>query len=99
MPAPKADLAALISDVSGSTRTARSLEVGKIAPSAVGRIRSRLVGSHVPEEVHRQFRLIAADLGITMENAHAQALNDFFAKHGRAEICPIKESSRRKRGE
>ncbi len=78
-----------LQSVAGSTRnvTARTSS----APA-----RGKLLGSHVTEETHHQFRLIAVEKNLTMENAHAQALNDWFAKHGKPEIAPMRNGRKKK---
>jgi Antitoxin-like ribbon-helix-helix len=43
------------------------------------------------EEVKALFRLLAAERNTSIENLHAEALNDLFSKYGKPEICPIKE--------
>ena len=42
---------------------------------------TKLVGAHLPEPVHRQLRVLAAQEGRTVQSAIAEALNDLFAKH------------------
>jgi hypothetical protein len=41
--------------------------------------------------VKKQLRMIAADLDTTIEDCLAEALNDFFAKHGKPEIASRKD--------
>ena len=101
MPAERSNLANLLADTAGSTRVAKKPPPQSVsaddAGAGKGRELLRLLGSHVPEEVKDQFRLLAAELKISIENLHAEALNDLFAKHGKPEICPRKEDGRRKR--
>lgn len=42
---------------------------------------TKLVGAHLPEPVHRQLRVLAAQEGRTVQSAITEALNDLFAKH------------------
>ena len=37
----------------------------------------------------KQLRLLAAERETTIQNLLAEALNDFFAKHGKPEIAPF----------
>lgn len=41
-----------------------------------------------PPAVKKQLRLMAAESDTTIQALLAEALNDLFAKHGRAEIAP-----------
>jgi hypothetical protein len=95
MHAEKSNLANLLASTAGSTRVAK--KPPQIAKSDSEEGRGRLLGSHVPEAVKDQFRLIAAERKTSIENLHAEALNDLFAKYSKPEICPIKEGGRRKR--
>jgi len=99
MPAERSNLAELLADTAGSTRVAKKPPQQSAGGGGAGKGREqlRLLGSHVPEEVKDQFRLVAAERKISIENLHAEALNDLFAKHGKPEICPRKEDGRRKR--
>lgn len=95
----KPDLSVL-SNKAGSTRAIKP-PPSPSAPASITTVRSeprgRLLGSHVPEEVKAQFRLLVAERDTTMENLHAEALNDLFAKYGKPELCPIKPRTRRQR--
>jgi Antitoxin-like ribbon-helix-helix len=94
----KADLSALLSNKAGSTRATKQPPPPTAQTISVrSDPRGRLLGSHVPEEVRAQFRLLVAERNTTMENLHAEALNDLFAKYGKPEICPIKPRTRRQR--
>ncbi len=42
---------------------------------------TKLIGAHFPEPVHRQLRVVAAQAGLGMRDALAEALNGLFAKH------------------
>jgi hypothetical protein len=94
----KADLSALLSNKAGSTRAVKPPPQATAATlTARSDPRGRLLGSHVPDEVKAQFRLLVAERDTTMENLHAEALNDLFAKYGKPELCPIKQRSRKQR--
>lgn len=97
-----ADLSALLANQAGSTRNRPAPRTAAPAlntdnSDVVGSIRGRMLGSHVPEEAKAQFDMLAAELRKTKENLHAEALNDLFAKYGRAELCPVKERGRKQR--
>jgi hypothetical protein len=98
MPGERSNLANLLANTAGSTRVAKKPpQIAENADNGSGEGRGRLLGSHVPEEVKDQFRLLAAERKTSIENLHAEALNDLFAKYGKPEICPIKEGGRKKR--
>lgn len=99
MPAERSNLAELLADTAGSTRVTKKPPLQSISGDGAekGRELLRLLGTHVPEEVKDQFRLLAAERKISIENLHAEALNDLFAKHGKPEICPRKPDGRRRR--
>lgn len=81
----------MLAQTAGSTRTR------KAAPVEPDRgVRGHLIGSHQPKEVKRQFDMLCVETDKTKENAHAEALNDFFAKYGKPEICPIRAYERRR---
>ncbi len=96
----KADLAAALAEQAGSTR--RRPEPPPPVSSA-GQERTETVGqhyrqpsrdgtapitAHFPKEVRRQLKGLANELDRTMHDLIAEAFNDLFAKHGKAEICP-----------
>jgi hypothetical protein len=47
------------------------------------------VTGYFPLAVKRQIRMIAADREITIQRALAEALNDWFVKHGKPEAAPL----------
>ena len=53
-----------------------------------GREGTSPITAHFPREVRKQLKALAVDLDRTMHDLMAEALNDLFAKHGKAEICP-----------
>jgi hypothetical protein len=56
-------------------------------PSRAGKAN---VTGYFPMAVKKQLRLLAAEEETTIEDCLAEALNDFFAKHGKPEIAPRK---------
>ncbi len=56
-----------------------------------GRATKTNVTGFFPPEVKRQLRLIAAEHDETIQNLLAEALNDLFAKYGKAEIAPVEK--------
>lgn len=91
------DLAAALAEQAGSTR--RKPEPPPPPPAAnrsdgpppyrqPGREGTAPITAHFPKEVRKQLKGLAVDLDRTMHDLVAEALNDLFAKHGKAEICP-----------
>jgi len=81
----------MLAQTAGSTRT-------KHTPARLqDDSRGQLIGSHQPVEVKRQFDILAAELGISKENLHAEALNNLFAKYGKPELCPFKKRKQKKK--
>lgn len=97
----KADLAAALAEQAGSTR--RRLEVVQAPPKTgedggkpvpykqPGRVALVPVTAHFPREVRRQLKGLAFELDRTMHDLIAEAFNDLFAKHNKAEIAPREE--------
>ncbi|WP_043341670.1 ribbon-helix-helix domain-containing protein [Belnapia moabensis] len=95
----KADLAAALAEQAGSTRRrsepplvssagqerAEAAEQPYRQPSRDG---TAPITAHFPKEVRRQLKGLANELDRTMHDLIAEAFNDLFAKHGKAEICP-----------
>jgi hypothetical protein len=94
----KADLVAALAEQAGSTR--RRMEIVPVATPASdsepgpapykqpGRVSLVPITAHFPREVRRQLKGLAFDLDRTMHDLIAEAFNDLFAKHNKAEICP-----------
>lgn len=93
----KADLAAALAVQAGSTR--RRPEPAPPLVAAEGQPTEPLyrqpsrdgtapITAHFPKEVRRQLKGLANELDRTMHDVIAEAFNDLFAKHGKAEICP-----------
>jgi hypothetical protein len=98
----KADLAAALAEQAGSTRrrpepappppASHPTPERADAPALTYRQPSRdgtaPITAHFPKEVRRQLKGLANELDRTMHDLIAEAFNDLFAKHGKAEICP-----------
>ena len=95
----KANLAAALAEQAGSTRRkpqplpvpASIASPEPDAPSVYrqpGRIALVPITAHFPKEVRRQLKGLAFELDRTMHDLLAEALNDLFQKHNKAEICP-----------
>jgi hypothetical protein len=54
-----------------------------------GRENKRNVTGYFPPEVKHQLRLLCAEQDTTIQEMLAEALNDLFAKYGKAEIAPV----------
>ena len=97
----KANLAAALAEQAGSTR--RKAEPAPVAAPTSdvinmltpyrqpGRIPLVPITAHFPKEVRRQLKGLAFELDRTMHDLLAEALNDLFQKHNKAEICPRDE--------
>src|SRR5580658_9812101 len=97
--ARKPDLAALLADQAGSTRRVPQPEPipepdddgegeGRAIPyRQPGRMSLVPITAHFPKEVRRQLKGLAFELDRTMHDLIAEAFNDLFAKHNKAEIC------------
>jgi hypothetical protein len=95
----KADLATALAEQAGSTRRrpepppisttgqerTETVEQHYRQPSRDG---TAPITAHFPKEVRRQLKGLANELDRTMHDLIAEAFNDLFAKHGKAEICP-----------
>ena len=96
----KADLVAALAEQAGSTRRRPEppppiSSAGQERTEAVGqnyrqpsRDGTAPITAHFPKEVRRQLKGLANELDRTMHDLIAEAFNDLFAKHGKAEICP-----------
>lgn len=56
-----------------------------VAPSRRGQVP---VTAHFPPDVRKQIKMLAVEQDETVQNLLAEALNDLFAKYGKAEIAP-----------
>ncbi len=94
----KANLAAALAEQAGSTRRKPAppptvLPVSDHATAGQpyrqpGRDGTAPITAHFPKEVRKQLKGLGVELDRTMHDLVAEALNDFFAKHSKAEICP-----------
>lgn len=93
----KADLAAALAEQAGSTRRKPEPSPPPAVPEPgpvprpyrqPGRDGTAPITAHFPKEVRKQLKGLAVELDRTMHDLVAEALNDLFAKHNRAEICP-----------
>ncbi|MBL6081741.1 hypothetical protein JMJ56_27545 [Belnapia sp. T18] len=99
----KADLAAALAEQAGSTRRrpeplpppppipatgAERAEAAEATYRQPSRDGTAPITAHFPKEVRRQLKGLANELDRTMHDLIAEAFNDLFAKHGKAEICP-----------
>lgn len=99
----KADLAAALAEQAGSTRrkvdpAPQPVVVAEVTPRPQvyrqpGRERLVPITAHFPREVRRQLKGLAFELDRTMADLIAEAYNDLFAKHGKAEIAPREAGS------
>lgn len=62
-----------------------------VAPSRAG---TKPITGFYPDEVRVQLKVLAAEKRRSMESMLAEALNDLFAKYGKAEIAPVPDRSR-----
>src|SRR5687767_15141528 len=97
----KADLATALANQAGSTRRKPEPVAQQLAPDPQperseaapvyrqpGRDGTAPITAHFPKEVRKQLKGLAVELDRTMHDLVAEALNDLFAKHNKAEICP-----------
>jgi Antitoxin-like ribbon-helix-helix len=97
----KPNLGEFLADTAGSTRVRKAPAPVDSAPASrpksVKEIdRTSLLGTHVPDDVKDQFKLLAAREKKSINNLHAEAINDLFAKYGMPEIAPI--AAKRRKG-
>ena len=62
------------------------------APSREG---TRPITGHFPKDVRDQLKILAIERDQTVQGLLAEALNDLFAKYGKAEIAPTPKRDRR----
>ena len=86
----KTDLAASLAESAGSTR--RKPEPAAVNEPQASQKPSRAdtapITVRFPQEVRDQLKIMAIEQKTTLENVVADAFNDYFAKHGKPEICP-----------
>jgi hypothetical protein len=93
------NLAAALADAGGSTRR-RPVPLPEQQPAISGdpvppgryrqpgRIGTRPITVHFPEEVRIQLKLIALEQRKSLHDLLAEGFNDLFAKYGKPEIAP-----------
>jgi hypothetical protein len=102
MPTKRKAISEALARSSGSTRTTQEKQPaeqketesqatgGKRGPHyRPGRENKRNVTGYFPPEVKHQLRLLCAEQDTTIQEMLAEALNDLFAKYGKAEIAPV----------
>jgi hypothetical protein len=57
------------------------------ASKTSSRIGTRMLGFHVPEPVQRQFKILAAEQGKTVQALLQESVNDLFRKYGKEPIA------------
>lgn len=75
--------------VPGDGAAAEPPERAASRQSRPGREGKTNITGYFPPAVKKQLRLLAAERETTIQNLLAEALNDFFAKHGKPEIAPL----------
>lgn len=75
--------------VPGDGAAAEPPERAASSRSRPGREGKTNITGYFPPAVKKQLRLLAAERETTIQNLLAEALNDFFAKHGKPEIAPL----------
>lgn len=58
-----------------------------VGTQPLSRIGTRMLGFHVPEPVQRQFKILAAEQGKTVQALLQEAVNDLFRKHNKEPIA------------
>ena len=99
----KSTLVATLSIAGGGTRhspeqettPAKSDQQPYQQPGRVGLVP---IGSHFPETVRDQLKLLAIERRTSSQDLLPEALNDLFAKYRKPEIAPRVKKGRRKRG-
>lgn len=87
---PKADLSVALANAGGGRRKALhpQPEATATQPSRTG---TSPITVHFPTEVRDQLKIMAIEQHKPMHKLIAEAFNDLFAKHGKAEIAPANE--------
>jgi hypothetical protein len=82
-----------LAKVSGGTQRGREAELESPAeakPKVETAPRVPITLTQQPLAVRQQLMMIKAETGKTIENQMAEAINDYFAKHGKPEIAVVK---------
>lgn len=80
----KAPLAALREGPAKAGRTQETADQKDLPPSRQGK---RTIAGHFDPEVSKQFKLIGAETDRSLQDMLAEAINDFFKKHGKPPIA------------
>ena len=91
---PKPNLTALLAETGGSSRAKPALpeqpapQNARSSPKPKKKSVTSAITVHFPKQVRDQLKILAIQHGNTLHGVVAEAFNDFFAKHGKAEIAP-----------
>ena len=78
-----------LANTSASRRTASYIPMTKTASESRGdQANTTQISVRFPSDVKKQLKLIALEQDKTQHQCFAEALNMFFAAHGKAEIAP-----------
>jgi len=84
----------MLAETGGSTRhkpvISEDAPEQKVKPSPRAKKKSvtSAITVHFPRPVRDQIKILAVQKSTTLHGIVAEALNDFFAKHGKPEIAP-----------
>lgn len=92
----KPDLSKMLAETGGSSRhkpviseeAAAPEQKVKPTPRAKKKSVTSAITVHFPRPVRDQIKILAVQKSTTLHGIVAEALNDFFAKHGKPEIAP-----------
>jgi outer membrane biosynthesis protein TonB len=90
----KPNLTALLAETGGSARHKTDVPEeprapkSKPSPKPKKKSATSAITVHFPKQVRDQLKILAIQNGNTLHGIVAEAFNDFFAKHGKAEIAP-----------
>jgi hypothetical protein len=105
MAKPKPNLASALAE-SGQSRRRQPQQTAEVSegsaqdpqPQARGQAPSRQgtrpITGHFPKDVRDQLKILAIERDQTVQGLLAEALNDLFAKYGKAEIAPTPSRDR-----
>jgi hypothetical protein len=83
--------AALRRTAQSAPRPAARAKAQAAASERPGRDGKTNVTAYFPLNVKRQLRIMGGELDKTIQQMLAEALNDYFAKHGKPEIAPTED--------
>jgi hypothetical protein len=91
----KPNLTELLAETSGSARHKPAVPdvpppqaKAKSSPRPKKKVVTSAITVHFPKQVRDQLKILAIQNDRTLHGIVAEALNDFFAKHGKPEIAP-----------